>query len=195
MMQWHLGEITTHAVGGSGFGAERSSETSECHGWSECPVAARTVTHWCCGLLLLSYSTNSMTALSVCACVRACVVCPRCSSLDYQLTAAAGWLRCCSALGALCSSARPPLPCLLPPIYPSSLLKGFSFLFAAHRRAYTFRKSPPHLCVQLSTNKCSPLVPAATVQRDRESAATNLAVYVLQDGCVPVCVCVHLTWL
>jgi hypothetical protein len=78
---------------------------------------------------------------SVCMRMRACVVCPRCSSLDYQLTG--GWLRAArlSALSALCSSARPPclllLLLLLPPIYPSSLLKGFSFLFAAHRRAYT----------------------------------------------------------
>lgn len=147
-MQWHLGEITTlHAVGGSG--AERSSETSECHGWGECPVAARTVTHWC-SLCCYCRRRPKRRCGWVCACgacVRACASCVLGAALDYQLAAG------CAALGALRSSAR--LPCLLPPIYPSSLLKGFSFLFAAHRRAYVRIEKALHLCVQLSTNKCS----------------------------------------
>lgn len=130
----------------------------------------------------------------VLACVRACVVCPRCSSrlpTNWRLAALLGSRRV-----VLLGAAAAALPCLLPPIYPSSLLKGFSFLFAAHRGAYTYIEKALRICAcnSPSTNKCSAHTsrPARCMPRAaRASAATNLAVYVLQDGCVCVSEC---TW-
>lgn len=138
-MQWHLGEISTHAVGGSS-GWTRAERSSEWHGWGACPVAARTVTHWCCVLLSSSWCV-SVRASSVQLC-----------AADDQLSSAVS--RVVLLVGAAaytrCHPSIPPL---------SSKVSLFcSRLIAAPRAYVPLSKSPPraHLCVQLSctTNKC-----------------------------------------